>query len=363
VEFQPRVASAYETEDGSRVWQDIVLPFTRDEYAAQRLAIIELKRSRQQKRITLPLNFRGELVNLYDTVTLALPEATGTFRVVGKSSSTEGTVTVDLRQEAESDWTYTVPDLATPPIVPSVVRLPSGPPAPTNLEWLPANRGLNMVSLRWDNPNMASVSHIEVWKSPDNNRANAIRIANTVSDIFDDRSSFDGGGVVGGYYWIISKGYNGQYSTWERPGATDGVEGLPIYASLSSQWEPTTYTGFSTNPQGFFWYRIDGEIVSMRWAANSPGETNGANITLGTMPVAIRPPADRTVLLPVQVETASFGMMKSLAQAVIRTTGVIELWNPVSVPDGANNYPRWVQAQLADRDFSIATGANFSYSI
>ena len=134
IEFQPRTSSAYETEDGvGRVWQDIVLPFTNEEFLAQRIAIIELKKSRQQTTVELQCNFRAELVEIYQVVTLNLADFTNeTFRVIGKGSNTEGITVLHLREEVASDWTYRIPDPATSPSIPALPINLYGAPPPTH---------------------------------------------------------------------------------------------------------------------------------------------------------------------------------------------------------------------------------------
>jgi hypothetical protein len=229
IEFQPRTASAYETEDGvGRVWQDIVLPFVSDEYRAQRLAIIELKKSRQQTVVKMQCNFRAELVQLYDIVTLDLPGFRGlddspvapdTFRIVGKASSTDGTTTLEMHEETEDDWTYDVPDLSTAPIIPTIIRGNLGPLPPTNLT---AATVANGVQLSWDNASMIGVSHIEVYSSSSNNRAGASLRTKTRSEQYLHLLS-EG---TTHYYWVIARSENGLVSTWEPLGSTSGVEGI-----------------------------------------------------------------------------------------------------------------------------------------
>ena len=227
VEFDPRLSSAYETEDGiGRVWQDVVLPFTVNEFTAQRLAIIELKRSRQQTAVRLQLNFRGELVEIFQIVTLDLPGFQGlndspedpdTFRVIGRATSTDGTTSLDLREEVETDWNYTVPDLATPPIVPTVSRDPDGVPAPTNLTASSVPSG---VQLFWDLPKVGDISHIEIYASATDLRSTVTLIGKALTDTYFHELTAD----AVRYYWILSRGNNGMTSSWE-PDSTSGVQG------------------------------------------------------------------------------------------------------------------------------------------
>jgi len=220
IEFQPRLAPAFETEDGvGRVWTDVVLPFTREEFAAQRLAIIELKKSRQQANIQIQCNYRGELVQPYQIVTVNLPGYVNkTFRVLGKSQSTDGTTSLQLREELESDWTFTIPDLATPPIIPSVLRNPDGVTAPTALAAITAGGGINVV---WAHPNLTAISHVEVYSADTNLRSGAT-LQTEVKGLewFD----FKDEGTIK-YYWVIARGLNGMLSQWYPLSDTGGIQG------------------------------------------------------------------------------------------------------------------------------------------
>lgn len=221
VEFMPRTSSAYETEDGvGRVWQDITLPFVTDEYRAQRLAIIMLKKSRQQTVLRGVFNYRAELVEVMDIVTIDLPGFDNvTFRVVGKATGKDSTVTLDMREEVSTDWDYTLPDLATPPIIPTVTRSDGGPNAPTNLT---AATVVNGIMLEWDNPSMIGVSHIEVYASASNNRASATLVTKTRSESYIHRLAPD----TERYYWIIARSENFLLSEWHPVSDVAGVYGI-----------------------------------------------------------------------------------------------------------------------------------------
>lgn len=235
VEFAPKTASAYESEDGGfRVWRDIDLPWTTDNYMAQRLGIIELKKSRQQTVVNLLCNYRAELVQVWDIASLTIDEAgfdAATFRVIGKTTSQDGTVTLQLRQEAESDWSFTIPDLAEPPVVPSVTRNPAGIPAPSGLASTTVGDG---IRLEWDNPNMGSVSHIEVWAATTNDRSTATLVTRTASESFVQALAED----TVRYHWILARGYNGLVSAWHPVGSTDGVYGIAGGSGQGAQGDP-----------------------------------------------------------------------------------------------------------------------------
>jgi hypothetical protein len=94
------------------------------------------------------------------------------------------------------------------------------PPPPTNLAAGPAYSG---NFLTWANPDLDSFDVIEIYASLDNNRANALKVGETRSDVFVHRLAL--GGLY--YYWIRAKvnpisGRPPVYSEWERVSATDG---------------------------------------------------------------------------------------------------------------------------------------------
>jgi hypothetical protein len=137
----------------------------------------------------------------------------------------------------------------------------------------------------------------------------------------------------------------------------------------TTEWTPSTYEGFSVNAAVTFRYKIvpnpifGSAVVTMRVAFSEFGTTNGGAIILRTLPANIRPQVGRIVAIPVQIQTAGFGNMRAMSQAIIWPDGRIEIWNPVNVTDGANTYPRHVQANISGRTFAIDNSANFSYEI
>jgi hypothetical protein len=218
VEFEPRTSSAYETSDGRRRWDDIDLPFTANEYTAQRIALTRLKKSRNQVVVSLQCNRKAVPVALWDTVTLSLTEfsyGSKTFRVIGWRWNPDGGVDLTLREEAAADWTYTLPELDEVSFGDPVPAVTGGPPPPTSLTATPAIYG---GDLSWTNPNMTGISHVELWTRETNDRSAATLLARVSSDRYYHKTS------AGNFYWVINKGLNNLYSTWEPASSTGGVE-------------------------------------------------------------------------------------------------------------------------------------------
>lgn len=241
IEFQPRLAAAYETEDGiGRIYEDVMLPYVREEYHAQRMAIIQLKKSRQQITVRGKFNFRALLVQPYQIVTLNVGGFSGdTFRVLGKVESADGTVTLQLREEVEDDWSYTIPDLAEPPVIPSVVRNPDGAPPCTALAAITAAGGIHVV---WANPSLSQISHVELYSADSDDRSGAVlAFKGKVLEYFD----FQDEGTVK-YYWVVSRGNNGLLSTWYPVSSTAGVEGTAGAVTIGE----SAINAQLTNPSG-----------------------------------------------------------------------------------------------------------------
>jgi hypothetical protein len=60
--------AGYEAEDGERIWHELNLPFTISSATAQRLAKIELERTRRQGTLTLPCKLAGYLAQPGDVI-------------------------------------------------------------------------------------------------------------------------------------------------------------------------------------------------------------------------------------------------------------------------------------------------------
>lgn len=67
-DYPSQVSSTYATEDGEPIYLDMSLPFTTDNYRAQRLAKLALGKSRQQRVITVPVNLAGLKLRAGDNI-------------------------------------------------------------------------------------------------------------------------------------------------------------------------------------------------------------------------------------------------------------------------------------------------------
>lgn len=229
VEFDPRTSSAYETSDGRRRWTDMQLRFTKNEYAAQRLALIHLKKSRNQIVVGLQCNRKAVAVGLWETVQLSLAEFgwnLKTFRVIGWNWNPDGGVDLTLREEESEDWTYDAADLDEVSFGVPVPAALSGPAAPSSLTATPALFGGDIT---WSNPNMAGISHTELWVSDTNDRSAATLLARVNGNSFYHKTS------AGKFYWVINKSFDNLYSAWSPSSSTGGVE---LLATISPSPPP-----------------------------------------------------------------------------------------------------------------------------
>jgi hypothetical protein len=118
VEFLPRTSPTYETEDGgSRLDRAIELPFTLDEYRAQRIAQMILRRSREQTTLIWRGNLGCLRVGVWETVAVTVAElglSGKVFRCVSREfkPGAEGDAIVELTLREEFSSTYTDPIVA-----------------------------------------------------------------------------------------------------------------------------------------------------------------------------------------------------------------------------------------------------------
>lgn len=108
VEFLPRTSSTYETEDGAQLFREIELPFTLDEYRAQRIAQIILRRSREQETVVMHCSPGALRVAVWETVSLTLAElgiSSKVYRCLAREEHADDSVTLTLREETSATYT------------------------------------------------------------------------------------------------------------------------------------------------------------------------------------------------------------------------------------------------------------------
>lgn len=350
VEYPPRGSAAFETADGGRRWtRDFDLEWTTDVYAAQRLAVIELKRGRNQVMLQFRANSKAMQVALWDTCRVSF-EALGyfekTFRCIHIKINPGGVVDLLLREEQASDWTYDLPELDEVSFGDPILREAARPPAPTNLRATSESGG---VLLTWTNNGLAeSIARTEVYASRVNDRQHAILVARAQGEEYfhdftaafpsapGNRALFysenpDGPwiehpwnswtegasgeiaitfeGEPGEYYWQVRRA-DGVYSPVEGTNIATDLGGEQNYRyywirnrgrnGLVSEWTPTTPTMGVFGSNGLGGEGESGlsvaELTIYRRATSPPTTPTGGSYDFSTQ--SLTPPAGWTSEIP-----------------------------------------------------------------
>lgn len=142
----PSVASAtYATQDGETIYRDIELPYTSDEFAAQRIAKLILERSRQGITVQYPANLSALEITVGSTIDLTIDKFGWTnkeFRVLGWDRNHGGGIDLTLQEEAAAVYSWSSSDAVVVDPAPNTnLPDPFVTAAPTNLrlETVPAS--------------------------------------------------------------------------------------------------------------------------------------------------------------------------------------------------------------------------------
>jgi len=168
-DFPPVVNSTYTTEDGGvRVWKDIQLPFTDSSATAQRLAKIELERSRQDITVDFPCKLTALNVCAGEVVALTIARygwSSKLFEVVqwGFSATDDQPPTLGikmvLRETAAGVWDWASGEETTVDLAPnSTLR---------DYRTVLTPAGLTLSTLSFFQPDGTNVPRLKVvWNSP-----------------------------------------------------------------------------------------------------------------------------------------------------------------------------------------------------
>jgi hypothetical protein len=224
-----RTDSSYEAQDGGEaIAKEISLRAVIDVYQAQRLAEIENRKSRMQRKVTI----RGALnllkVAPYETFTLShsrLGWSSRVFRCVEREfdlSQEAGRVVLKAEQEDPAVWT----DMLTADYDTGTSStdefLEDGPEQPLALTVTPVREG---VVLRWDVGTYWRLNGlVEIWESTSTTFGSALLLDTVAasSDGFFRLLVF----AEPRYYWIRARSPRGQVST-QYPSGT-GISGVPL---------------------------------------------------------------------------------------------------------------------------------------
>ena len=105
-------------DNGEEIWQDIQLPFTDTDTAAQRLAKIELERARQQITIQFPAKLTALQLRVWDVVNVTHSSfgwSAKKFRVLAMQVQNEQGILLTLAEEADAMWAWSAEETTVDP--------------------------------------------------------------------------------------------------------------------------------------------------------------------------------------------------------------------------------------------------------
>jgi len=151
-EAEPQTDATYEADDGARYPLDMVLPVTTDRYRAQHLMMLQLRGSREQAVIRARCGPRALQLAVWDTVRLTHPRmgySSKVFRILDMSLQDDWTVSLAMREEDSTRYTFVSGDYTVPSGATSLTPDEYTPAAPTS----PAAAALtDGIAVSWTNP-------------------------------------------------------------------------------------------------------------------------------------------------------------------------------------------------------------------
>ena len=132
--------STYVSDDnGDEIWQELQLPFTDTDTAAQRLAKIELERARQQISVDFPARLTALQLKVWDVVNVTHANfgwSAKKFRVIGLRMNDDDSVQLTLTEEAAAMWSWSAEETTVDPAPDTNLpnyRNVSAPPTPISV--------------------------------------------------------------------------------------------------------------------------------------------------------------------------------------------------------------------------------------
>ncbi|MFV2014031.1 MAG: hypothetical protein ACC656_01260, partial [Candidatus Heimdallarchaeota archaeon] len=128
-DFKPVTLIQWQIQDGGeKISFDIELPFTIDEYQAQRLAWIELKLARNSLTYSVPVKLTALDIATWDTVNWSIANlgwVDKSFRVIGWKLGDNGGISLIMREESSTSYDDDVNELQPKDNTPNTI-LPDG---------------------------------------------------------------------------------------------------------------------------------------------------------------------------------------------------------------------------------------------
>ena len=229
-------------------------PYITNYYNARINAKQYLEGSRAALKINFTMGPKGVLLQAGQIISLDYPRFgwtsdTSLYRITNLSLQEDCLVRITAEEHSDSAYLIDSSEASggsinTVPGGPAPVQAPA---APTDLEATQSDRG--GIELSWTQSaqfNAATYS-VQIWRSDDNNRANATMVGTTLANVYTDQIVLEGRNSK--YYWV-------RYAVSVPPQVTTQVGFRPIF----SAYHPLSATG---GVEGFSEGAVDGFTVNL----------------------------------------------------------------------------------------------------
>ena len=300
LEFLSRTDSSYVTADGRALYHDIDLPMTLDEYRAQRIGQVVLRRSREQQSLVWPGQLSCAKIAVWETVQVTVAEfgiTAKVFRCVSRKTrpTSEGDPIIELMLREENSSTYSDP--ASGDYGSLTVATDPGPitgmlDPPSNLVVTAVPNGLQFTITPDDGAGSAEVYDIYEHTSATPFASATLVYSGNSTVVFLPKSD-----TTVRYYWVQAR--RNSYISETFP-ATNGIPSgagagstvLAVsadYSSLTTNGSGTTVTSATvtatairgTSPYTYAWTKVSGDTITIGSAATAGTTFSAATMASG----------------------------------------------------------------------------------
>jgi len=248
-QFIPVENTSYKnTRDGGQtLTQEIKLPFTNDEYMAQRIAFKQLNLNNQQLRCIVPFNWKAMKVAVGDRIQLSIDELSWSnkvFRVDGWSFSPDSGFNLELQEDSSSAYADPgLSDYSTRTLAGTVSFADQAVSAPSGLQ---ATSEEEAVLLEWDPPPRPSgYDEVVIYASATSAWSGASEIGRTRGSTF--RHELTRG--TARYYWVRAVDVDGRESIRDPDSDTSTVTATAGQIATSQLNDDASFADTADWPQ------------------------------------------------------------------------------------------------------------------